>query len=379
MTIEAEVQQIMEQFRRNGFEIYIVGGYVRDYLLQQRNHDIDLATNARPEEIEALFPKTLSLGKAFGTITIVGEQQSYEVTTFRQDVGSVNHRKPEMVAYATTLAVDVARRDLTINGLAMDQAGVIIDYVGGRNDLAQKLIRTIGQPQQRFKEDAVRILRALRFAARLDFRIEAETFAAIKTCAPYLQAIAKERLRKEWNGIISSQAYQPKLIPEAVAQICFGEQWRQIIQFPSQLINQTQFWALVHLVTGLDWKYQKKEQTLSNLVRQRSQSAVSIRYLGLTLSEALELEQVSQAWQNQPFFPQMIVQQYERQIIRDLRELAITGIDCQVCGIEKRQIKAYLLSCAQAVNEHQIENTKQACLAYIEEANYGKENSININ
>ncbi|MGL5915718.1 MAG: CCA tRNA nucleotidyltransferase [Culicoidibacterales bacterium] len=379
MTIETEVQAIMQKFEANGFEIYIVGGYVRDFLLQQTSHDIDLATNAHPEAIEVLFPKTLSLGKAFGTVTIVGEHQSYEVTTFRKDIGNVNHRKPKEVAYAKTLAIDVARRDLTINGLAMTRTGQIIDYVGGESDLAAKIIRTIGDPQQRFQEDGVRMLRAIRFAIRFGFTIEAQTWQALSTCAQYLTLIAKERQRKEWDLIVSSVNYDSNLIPSDLAKICFGAQWQRILAFPTQDGNQLQFWAFVQLVSEIDWKYQKKERALSQLVRERLTQPESIRYLNLSLAQACAMERVCFAWQQRTYNQHEVERQYNRQMITDIRKLAITGLDCQQMGIEKSQIKANLSNCIQAINENKIQNTKHACVAHIEEAIYGKENSININ
>ncbi|MGL5916938.1 MAG: hypothetical protein ACRCZC_04470, partial [Culicoidibacterales bacterium] len=179
--------------------------------------------------------------------------------------------------------------------------------------------------------------------------------------------------------IVSSVNYDSNLIPSDLAKICFGAQWQRILAFPTQDGNQLQFWAFVQLVSEIDWKYQKKERALSQLVRERLTQPESIRYLNLSLAQACAMERVCFAWQQRTYNQHEVERQYNRQMITDIRKLAITGLDCQQMGIEKSQIKANLSNCIQAINENKIQNTKHACVAHIEEAIYGKENSININ
>lgn len=370
--MEQEIQAIMQRFLDHGFQIYLVGGHVRDFLLGKPAKDVDFATDALPEEIEALFPKTLALGKSFGTVTIVGERSTYEVTTFRQDIGSQNFRKPQAVSYTTTLKEDVLRRDLTINGLAMTIAGEIIDYVGGQSDLDKKIIRTIGNPKQRFDEDALRILRALRFAIRLRFSIEQKTRSAMEQCAKNLQFIAKERLRKEWEMIVTNENYELAMIPETLAAVCFGETWRWIFQFPTvKPLAPTQFWAFVSLVSSEDWRYTKQEKRLCQRVKQRMQQPTSLRYIDLNQQEVLEFEQIVAGYQQRPFEPERIIRTYHNQIIKRRQQLAVTAQDLQGIGLEAKQFQAAFLLCAQAINEQNIPNTRQACLAYIKEEYYG--------
>lgn len=366
--MEREIQVIMQTFIDNNFQIYLVGGYVRDFLLGTSPQDADFATDARPEQIENLFPKTLALGKSFGTITIIGEQGTYEVTTFRRDVGSQNFRKPEQVVYATTLREDVARRDLTINGLAMTINSEIVDLVGGQTDLAARVIRTIGEPQQRFAEDALRILRAVRFASRLQFVIEATTLAAIDRCAKHLRHIAKERLRKEWELIVTAENYKRVTIPQTVAQVCFGESWELILTFPEiKHVSVTQFWAFVALVSGADWRYTKAEKRLAQLVQQRWQQPVSLRYLDLSEAEVVNLEQMIAAWQQLSFDEAKVRTIYQQQLIHSRHDLAVRAQDFEAIGLPKAQLQTAFFRCIQAINEQKIPNTQQACLAQIKE------------
>lgn len=364
--MEQEINKIMQRFLQHGFQIYLVGGYVRDCVLGTTAKDIDFATDALPEQVEQLFPKTLALGKQFGTITLVMESGSYEVTTFRQDLENDNFRKPRSVAYAHTLAEDVARRDLTINGLAMTIDGTLIDLVGGQEDIKAKIIRTIGEPTQRFHEDALRILRALRFAMRFNFTLAPETLAAMEECAPYLQAIAPERLRKEWEQILAAPYYDANRVPKLIGEVCFGDSWRRIAQFPSENpVSLTQFWTFVALVSQNDWRYTKQEQRLYRQVQQRQHLPISLRYLELSEEEACQLERLRSAYQQEQFDIGKVKESYQHLLIHQRQELPVTAADWHLLGLEVTQFQRAFHYCIQAINERQILNTKQACLAYI--------------
>jgi len=188
----------------NGYESFLVGGCVRDMLLSKKPLDYDITTNALPEVIEALFDKTVPTGKNFGTITVIIDHVGYETTTYRLETEYTDGRRPKSISYATQLVDDLSRRDFTINAIAMDLNGKTYDYFVGTQDLNNKIIRTIGDPNQRFAEDYLRMLRAIRFSCVLDFEIENETFKAIQKHCNKIQYISSERVRDELNKILIS-------------------------------------------------------------------------------------------------------------------------------------------------------------------------------
>jgi poly(A) polymerase len=193
---EAAVE-IARRLQRAGFAAFWVGGCVRDFLLGREPQDYDIATDAKPEQVEKLFRKTIPVGKKFGVVVVVENGRQFQVATFRAETDYQDGRRPEKVVFASAEA-DALRRDFTVNGLFYDPAtGKTHDWVGGEMDLRAKIIRTIGAPEERFAEDHLRLLRAVRFAARLDFEIEPRTFAAIQSLAPKIKLISAERIRDE--------------------------------------------------------------------------------------------------------------------------------------------------------------------------------------
>ena len=193
----AVARAIVARLQQAGFAAFWVGGCVRDFLLGREPLDFDIATDARPEQVETLFPKTIPVGKKFGVIIVIENGQQFQVATFRAEADYQDGRRPETVVFANAGA-DALRRDFTVNGLFYDPlTGKIHDWVGGEQDLRAKIIRTIGRPEERFGEDHLRMLRAVRFAARLGFEIEPETFAAIQSLASKIKLISVERVRDE--------------------------------------------------------------------------------------------------------------------------------------------------------------------------------------
>lgn len=193
----AEARQIVDRLREAGHQAYFAGGCVRDQLLGKPAKDIDIATSARPEEIEACFDKTVAIGKAFGVIGVVLNGQLYEVATFRQDGEYEDGRRPNQVRYAEAQA-DAQRRDFTINALFYDPVSAkVIDYVGGEADVRSGIVRAVGDPTTRFAEDHLRMLRAIRFAGTLGFRVDAATWEAVVHLADRIQRISPERIREE--------------------------------------------------------------------------------------------------------------------------------------------------------------------------------------
>jgi len=193
---------VVRRLREAGHEAFWVGGCVRDLIRGVTPTDFDIVTSARPEEVQALFPRTIAVGARFGVIVVRGGDSHYEVATFRTEADYDDGRRPSRVTFATA-EEDVRRRDFTVNGLLMDpETGRIVDYVEGRLDIERRLIRTIGDPGERFAEDHLRMLRAVRFAATLDFTIEEATFAAIRRQAAAIRRISAERIRDELGRIL---------------------------------------------------------------------------------------------------------------------------------------------------------------------------------
>lgn len=212
--VPTPVKMCCETLWAAGYEVYPVGGCVRDSLLGRVPGDWDLATSARPEGVSALFARTVPTGLRHGTVTVLLEGMGMEVTTFRREGGYADGRHPSAVAFDVDLRADLARRDFTVNAMALGRAGEIVDLFGGQADLAAGYIRCVGDPDRRFQEDALRMLRAVRFAAKLDFRIEAETAAALRRNAGGLAQVSGERIKAELEQILCSA--HPELAAVAV-------------------------------------------------------------------------------------------------------------------------------------------------------------------
>jgi len=222
MNIPKEIKTIIEKLEKKGFEAYVVGGSVRDFLLGKIPKDWDITTNAKPEEIQKIFPESFYNNK-FGTVTIINKNESddnlknIEITTYRIDVGYSDNRHPDEIKFTPNLEEDLKRRDFTINAMALkmqnekikNQSYKIVDLFEGQKDLEKKIIRAVGNPDKRFTEDALRMLRAIRFSCQLDFEIEKDTFNSIKKNHDLLKYVSNERIRDEFEKIIlSDKAYE---------------------------------------------------------------------------------------------------------------------------------------------------------------------------
>ena len=200
---KAIAKKIVERLQHADYDAFWVGGCVRDFLLGREPDDFDIATDAKPEQVEKLFKRTVAVGRKFGVMIVVEVGHQFQVATFRAEADYQDGRRPEKIIFANAEA-DASRRDFTVNGLFYDPlTQKIHDWVGGEKDLRAKIIRTIGQPEERFGEDHLRLLRAVRFAAQLNFAIEAKTFAAVKKLAPKIKLISAERIRDELLKLFS--------------------------------------------------------------------------------------------------------------------------------------------------------------------------------
>ncbi|MFZ3214459.1 MAG: CCA tRNA nucleotidyltransferase [Candidatus Acidiferrales bacterium] len=238
MNARAFAEHICQKLRAAGHQAYFVGGCVRDILLQREPADYDVATDAAPALVQELFPHSLTIGAKFGVIMVLqesdeaspagGEPATVEVATFRSDVGYSDGRHPDQVVFASSPQEDVQRRDFTINGLLLDpRDNKVLDYVGGRADLRAGIIRAIGQAEARFREDKLRMVRAVRFAARFGFAIEPETLRAIQKLAPEIGQVSAERLRDELSKLLTEGSArrgfelldETRLLPELLPEI----------------------------------------------------------------------------------------------------------------------------------------------------------------
>ncbi len=209
-------KKIIIQLKNNGHQAFFVGGAVRDLLLKRTVHDIDIATSALPEEVSQLFKKVIPTGLKHGTVTVIVDKIPFEVTTFRKEGNYTDFRHPEQVFFVNDLEEDLGRRDFTMNAMAMDENQQIVDPFHGQVDLNQATIRTVGNAKERFLEDPLRMLRAVRFATQLQFTIEDKTWKAMVEYASYVQNIAMERIKQEMDKIL--EAKSPKIGIELLYQ-----------------------------------------------------------------------------------------------------------------------------------------------------------------
>lgn len=217
ISLEIEIPQgaawVLEQLRDAGYEAYVVGGCVRDSLLHRMPDDWDITTSAKPEDTKRIFRRTVDTGIQHGTVTVMVDRTGYEVTTYRIDGEYADGRHPEYVTFTASLLEDLKRRDFTINAMAYSPAEGLVDEFDGIGDINRRVIRAVGDPVQRFTEDALRMMRAIRFSAQLDYRIDEDTREGIRLLASNLQKVSAERIRVELEKLLLSE--HPEELKEA--------------------------------------------------------------------------------------------------------------------------------------------------------------------
>lgn len=206
-----EALPVLKKIKNAGFEAYFVGGSVRDALLNRPIHDVDIASSSYPEETKHIFERTIDVGIEHGTVLVLEDNHEYEVTTFRTEDIYVDYRRPSHVTFVRSLKEDLKRRDFTINALALDEAGNVIDLFEGLADLENQILRAVGIPSERFNEDALRIMRGFRFQAALGFDLDTDTFQAMKLCAPLLEKISVERTFIEFDKLLTASYWRKGL------------------------------------------------------------------------------------------------------------------------------------------------------------------------
>lgn len=204
MIIDKNTEQVLSELEKHGFEAFMVGGCVRDTVMGREYNDIDITTNARPDEMLEVFSeyKVIPTGIKHGTVTVLCGGTPYEITTYRIDGKYTDHRRPDSVEFTSDITADLARRDFTVNAVAMDRNGSVIDPFDGIRDMKEGIIRCVGEPEMRFTEDALRIMRAIRFASQLGFSIDEKTSEAVHRMKDLLQNISHERIRDELDKLV---------------------------------------------------------------------------------------------------------------------------------------------------------------------------------
>ena len=251
--IFVKAMPVLQTLEDAGFEAYFVGGSVRDVLLHRHVHDVDITTSAYPEEVKELFDKSIDTGIKHGTVTVLYGGESYEITTFRTESGYQDFRRPDHVTFVQNLDEDLKRRDFTINALAMDMHGDIVDLFNGIEDLKNHIIRAVGNPEKRFHEDALRMMRAVRFMSQLEFKLEEKTEQAIKDNHELLKKISVERIREEFVkmglGSFSREAFQIFLGTQLSEDVPDFAGKKDLLQVYPQLkfspTMETSLWAVI--------------------------------------------------------------------------------------------------------------------------------------
>lgn len=286
-----EALPILQKLNKAGYEAYFVGGSVRDTLLNRPIHDVDIATSAYPAEVKALFNRTVDTGIEHGTVMVLDHGTGYEVTTFRTESGYQDFRRPDKVTFVRSLKEDLKRRDFTINALAMSADGKITDLFGGIADMKKKIIRAVGMADKRFHEDALRMMRAIRFASQLDFVVEDNTLTGIKDNHMLLRKIAVERCHTEFVKMMlgADPSMGLKMMIETelfLAMPGFENQKVGLEKLMSQslkLKNEAQVWAIIAFYFELNISQTQK------LLRNWKSSVKLIKEVTLTYQVLLKI------------------------------------------------------------------------------------------
>ncbi|GAB2574695.1 CCA tRNA nucleotidyltransferase [Gracilibacillus alcaliphilus] len=341
--------EVINKLEQAGFEAYIVGGAVRDTLLHRTIGDMDIATNAYPEEVQSIFPKVIPTGIQHGTVTVRHQGISFEVTTFRVESDYSDYRRPDQVEFVSDLKLDLSRRDFTINALAMDAQLNIIDPFAGQQDIEQGIIRTVGRAEDRFHEDPLRMMRAIRFQSQLGFSIDPLTKTALQVNSRLIVNIAIERIAVEWEKTISStyfhQAQASLTESDLLAYLPLFYQEQPLQDAFRQLRQPLPGWAcfigymyIAHSEIAItDWI---RDWKLSNKIKKDSTSLVQfvqmydkepIEWIVYLLPDHLHTDFLILLTELHPHnLTASVIAEYQEQFpIQSKRDLAVNGKDIQ--------------------------------------------------
>lgn len=377
---------VMERLEEHGYEAYFVGGSVRDIMMDHPIHDVDIASSAYPEEVQAIFSQTIDLGIEHGTVLVLFNEEHYEITTFRTESEYQDYRRPDHVTFVRSLSEDLKRRDFRMNALAMNRNGEVIDLFDGLEDIKNHRICAVGEATERFHEDALRMMRAVRFASQLDFTIEEKTYAAIREHHRLLEKISVERIQVEWLKLMAGVAPKKGLRP-FIDTLCYEscpalkdqkEALEQLYTVVNGPLTEEETWlTLAHFA---QWSEKETSKVLrawkcSNAVRQKV--CHTLPYLELRLERALtswelyelgaeNLELLLSVYHLlRPEEETTEEERYEQLAIHQIADLAVDGkLLMQELGEKPGPWLGKVLHfLQQQVVNTNVENTKEALLA----------------
>ena len=382
---------ILKKIEAAGYEGYFVGGSVRDVLLGQSIHDVDIATSAFPAEIKSIFPRTIDVGIEHGTVLVLSDEENYEITTFRTESTYQDFRRPDHVEFVRSLEEDLKRRDFTINAFALKEDGTIVDLFNGLSDLENQVLRAVGNPYERFHEDALRMMRGLRFVSQLGFTLEEKTKESIIENHALLEKISIERITIEFVKLLLGKnrklgvemfletkcyAYCPELKGRS-------EQLRLFSELPTfQLTNEVQAWVLLIDQLGLEETdiraFLKAWKCSNQLIRQVQQAFKGLQWrktadYSQELLYDLKKESIIIVESLLPYFDlenqaTAAIKNYEQLPIHALTDLAVNGNDLMNYYQKKggKWLKEALEVCETAVLNGKTVNDTESLYSYLD-------------
>ncbi|WP_064091049.1 CCA tRNA nucleotidyltransferase [Rossellomorea aquimaris] len=385
---------VLEKIERAGYEAYFVGGSVRDYYLNRPINDVDIATSALPEELKKIFRKTVDVGIEHGTILVMDQDSEYEITTFRTESTYKDFRRPDKVEFIRSLNGDLERRDFTMNSMAMNVKGMIIDPYNGKRDIDDRIIRTVGPPKQRFSEDALRMMRGIRFVSQLGFALEESTLKALSENVPLLSHIATERKTMEFEKILSAPFKKEAV--SLLIQTGIYKELPELIRYPEALecftetsnihqLNKEQAWLLLlsFMAETNVQAFLKKWRLPSKMIKNRSKEIQILKrressgwtkslLYNAGLEAALNVEKVYCCIHNLTFSSLITLEEnYDRLPIKSKGEIAVSGKDLMEWAKQKEGpwIKEELNRIESAIINGIIINEKEPIRRWLKECN----------
>ena len=367
--------KLLNQLTDSSYKAYIVGGFVRDYLLGIESSDIDITTNATPKEIKEIFEDSCLPNEEYGSVTVIKQGIQFEITTFRKEIQYENNRKPVEIKYIDDLEDDLIRRDFTINTLCMDEKGQILDYLDGKKDIKKRIVRTVGQAKDKFEEDSLRILRAVRFATILDFSLDKEVVEAIRETKYLVHNLSYYRKKSELEKIFTSPNYKKgiKLLLELGLdkELELTNLNRVLDSNTSSLIG---IWSMLDVVDKYPFNKNEMEliKKINKVLNNNCLDPYILYHYGLYVnSVAAEIEKIDM---------KKITETYALLPIKSRKDIQISSDDIMAL-LDKtpgEYLKNIYADIEQEILYGRLDNNKNSILAYIdknykEEVNYEKD------
>lgn len=382
---------ILKRIEAAGYEGYFVGGSVRDVLLDQPIHDVDIATSAFPAEIKSIFPRTIDVGIEHGTVLVLTEEENYEITTFRTESTYQDYRRPDHVEFVRSLEEDLKRRDFTINAFALREDGVVVDLFDGLHDLEKKVLRAVGNPYERFHEDALRMMRGLRFVSQLGFSLEEKTKESIIENHALLEKISIERITIEFVKLLlgKNRNLGIEMFLETKCYVYCPElegRFEQLVAFSKlpamPLTSETQAWTLLIDHLGIDAAdirgFLKAWKCSNQLIRAVQQAFKGLQWrkeavYSKELLYDLKPETITIVESLRPYYQleaelTSALEAYEQLTIHALTDLAVNGNDLMTHYDKKggKWLKEALEICETAVINNKTVNDTDALYRYLD-------------